>query len=97
MALTGWLDAFRTLYLTPSRTGIPLSLIYDDFQTPTYSEEVQANIDAGPCRRASALPITFQQKNAAPAAYYGQCVLMKPGQEITAGNFALEDFGLADR
>lgn len=38
MALTGWLDAFRTLYLKPSRSGNPLPLVYDDFKAPPYSK-----------------------------------------------------------
>lgn len=96
MALTGWLDAFRTLYLTPSRTGIPLSLIYEDFETPAYTEQAQANIDAGKCRHEIARPLTFEEKNAAPSAHYGFCVLMKPGQHITAGNFEPGDFGTAE-
>lgn len=94
MALTGWLDAFRTLYLTPSRTGIPLPLIYDGGEVPAYSTRAKANIDAGACRRSLAMPVTFEEKNSAPSAYYGMCVLMKPGQRMTAGNFTIADFGL---
>ena len=96
MALTGWLDAFRTLYLTPSRTGIPLTLIYDDFETPAYASDAKENIDAGECRREIAEPATFTEKNAAPSAFYGKCLLMKPGRPLTAGNFDLGDFGLSD-
>ena len=96
MALTGWLDAFRTLYLTPSRSGNPLPLAYDDFVAPTYSAEARANLDAGPCRDAIATAVTFEEKNSAPAAYYGRCLLMKPGQKLTAGNFALGELGLRD-
>ena len=96
MALTGWLDAFRTLYLTPSRSGNPLPLIYDDFIAPTYSADARANIDAGKCRRAIATAVTFKEKNSAPAAYYGRCLLTKPGQTLTAGNFALGEFGLPE-
>ncbi|WP_187336700.1 alpha/beta hydrolase [Novosphingopyxis iocasae] len=94
MALTGWLDAFRTLYLTPSRSGNPLPLVYEDFEAPTYSAEARANIDAGTCRHAIATAVTFEEKNSAPAAYYGRCLLMKPGQKLTAGNFALGELGL---
>ena len=95
MALTGWLDAFRTLYLTPSRSGNPLPLIYNDLQAPEYSAEARANIDAGACRPAIATAVTFEEKNSAPAAYYGRCLLMKPGPQMTAGNFGLDEFGVA--
>ncbi len=93
MALISWLDAMRTLYLTPSRTGSPLSLIYKDFKKPEYTDEVRANLDAGACTRANALPVTFEEKNRRAAELYGMCVLMKPGYEITAGNFKAADFG----
>jgi len=96
MALTGWLDAFRTLYLIPSRSGSPLPLVYDNFEAPTYSTEARANLDAGTCRHAIATAVTFEEKNSAPAAYYGRCLLMKPGQNLTAGNFALGELGLKD-
>lgn len=93
MALTGWLDAFRTLYLLPSRSGIPLPLIYDDYEAPPYSAQARANLDAGTCRHEIATPVTFPEKNSAPMAYYGRCLLMKPGEEITAGNIGLGNFG----
>lgn len=96
MALISWLDAMRTLYLTPSRTGIPLSLIYPGFQRPEYSPEVRANLDSGACTRANALPLTFAEKNRRVDELFGMCVLMKPGAEITAGNFEPGDFGRAD-
>jgi hypothetical protein len=97
MALTGWLDAFRTLYLTPSRSGSPLPLVYDNFKAPTYSAEARANLDAGSCRHAIAAPVAFEEKNSAPSAYYGRCLLMKPGEKLTAGNFGSADFGNAER
>ena len=93
MALISWLDAMRTLYLTPARTGSPLSLIYDNFERPEYTPSVRANLDAGPCTRANALPITFDEKNRRVRELYGMCVLMKPGPGPTAGNFRPEDFG----
>ncbi|MCV0388064.1 MAG: hypothetical protein K5821_17105 [Nitrobacter sp.] len=96
MALTGWLDAFRTLYLTPSRSGNPLSLVYKDFEAPPYSAEARAIIDVGTCRHAIATAVTFEEKNSAPRTYYGRCLLMKPGQRLTAGNFALSELGLKD-
>ncbi|MGZ8335330.1 MAG: alpha/beta hydrolase [Allosphingosinicella sp.] len=93
MALISWLDAMRTLYLTPSRTGSPLSLIYEDFRRPEYTADVRANLDAGTCTRAIAVPVTFAEKNRRADELYGMCVLMKPGSEITAGNFEPGDFG----
>ena len=94
MALTGWLDAFRTLYLKPARTGTPLPLIYDGLQTPAYTPAAKANIDAGPCEKSIARPATWAQKNAAPDAYYGWCLLLKPGPALTATNFGPGDYGL---
>ena len=93
MALISWLDAMRLLYLTPSRTGSPLSLIYKDFNRPEYTKEVRANLDSGACTHAIARPVTFEEKNRRVNEFYGMCVLMKPGQQITAGNFELGDFG----
>ena len=93
MALTGWLDAMRTLYLTPSRTGNPLSLIYPEFRRPQYTPEARANLDSGACTRANAVPMTFVEKNRRTAELYGMCVLMRPGPAITAGNFGPADFG----
>ena len=96
MALTGWLDAFRTLYLRPGRVGVPLPLIYRDGKTPEYTAKARENIDAGACRHAIAEPATWAEKNAAPDAYYGMCLLLKPGPRPTAGNFGPEDFGLPE-
>jgi predicted alpha/beta superfamily hydrolase len=93
MALTSWLDAMRTLYLTPSRTGMPLGLLYEGFKAPEYTPQVRANLDAGACTRANALPVTFDEKNRRARELYGMCVLMKPGSPITAGNFGPGDFG----
>ena len=93
MALTGWLDAMRTLYLAPSRTGSPLRLVYDNFERPPYTPRVRANLDAGSCTRAIAEPVTFAEKNRRTAELYGMCVLMRPGAEITAGNMEAADFG----
>lgn len=93
MALISWLDAMRTLYLTPSRTGSPLSLIYPGFARPEYTAEVKANLATRACTRANAVPLTFAEKNRRVADLYGMCVLMKPGVEISAGNFAPQDFG----
>lgn len=93
MALTGWLDAMRLLYLIPARSGLPLGLLYDGYETPRYSKDVQANIAQGKCRHAIAHPIDFARKNAGRHAFYGMCLLMKPGVRMTAGNFALTDFG----
>lgn len=93
MALTSWLDAMRTLYLAPSRSGTPLSLLYPDFARPEYTPEVRANLDRGACTRDNALPVTFAEKNRRWQELYGMCLLMKPGSEITAGNFQLGDFG----
>jgi hypothetical protein len=93
MALISWLDAMRTFYLTPSRTGSPLSLLYRDFKKPAYTSKARANLDAGPCKRANALPVTFEEKNRRVAELYGMCVLMKPGSKITAGNIGPADFG----
>jgi uncharacterized protein len=93
MALMGWLDAFRTLYLTPARTGTPIPFLYDRGIAPSYTSAAKANIDAGACRHEIARPATWAEKNAAPAAYYGWCLLMKPGVSLTAGNFGPNDFG----
>lgn len=93
MAMIGWLDAMRTLYLTPARTGSPLTLIYPDFERPGYTPEARANLDSGACTRANALPVTFEEKNRRAAELYGMCLLMKPGSQITAGNFGPGDFG----
>lgn len=93
MALISWLDAMRTLYLTPSRTGIPLPLIFDGGKTPAYSAVVRANLDKGPCIRSNAIPITFEEKNRRANELFGMCLLMKPGAEITFGNMTEADFG----
>ena len=93
MALISLLDAMRTLYLTPARTGSPLSLIYEGFEKPQYQPEVRANLDAGACTRATATPMTFEEKNRRALELYGMCVLMKPGSQITAGNMTPADFG----
>ena len=93
MALISWLDAFRTLYLLPGRTGNSLPLAYDDGQKPEVSAEARTNLDAGDCRHAIAKPVTYSKKNANPESYYAWCLLMKPGSEITAGNFEIGDFG----
>lgn len=94
MALTGWLDAFRTLYLKPGRVGTPLPLIYPDGKLPAYTPAAKANVDAGACRKAIARPATWDEKNAAPRTFYGWCLLLKPGQPLTEGNFAPGDYGL---
>ncbi|HEX8644744.1 MAG TPA: alpha/beta hydrolase-fold protein [Allosphingosinicella sp.] len=94
MALISWLDAMRTLYLTPSRTGSPLSLIYPGYRPPEYSAEVRANLATRACTRANAVPVTFAEKNRRVSELYGMCVLMRPGADITAGNFGPADFGL---
>ena len=93
MALTGWLDAMRTLYLLPARSGSPLSLIYEGGKKPDYTPEAQANLKAGRCTHAIAKPVTFAEKNRNERALYGMCVLMKPGPEITAGNMKPQDYG----
>ena len=93
MALTGWLDAMRTLYLLPARSGSPLTLIYEGDKKPEYTRESRANLDAGQCTRAIAKPVTFAEKNRNERALYGMCVLMKPGHEITAGNMRDQDYG----
>ena len=96
MALISWLDAMRTLYLTPSRTGSPLSLIYPGFRRPEYTTEVRANLATPACTRANAVPLTFAEKNRRVAELFGMCVLMRPGVEITTGNFEPADFGRGD-
>ncbi|WP_181443401.1 alpha/beta hydrolase-fold protein [Porphyrobacter sp. YT40] len=93
MALMGWLDAFRTLYLTPARTGSPIPFLYDGGRALGYTAGARANLDAGTCRHAIARPATWAEKNAAPGAFYGWCLLMKPGAALTAGNFGPDDFG----
>lgn len=93
MALISWLDAMRTLYLTPSRTGIPLPLIFDGGKTPAYSPVARANLDKGPCSRSNAVPVTFEEKNRRANELFGMCLLMKPGAEITSGNMTEADFG----
>ena len=93
MATISWLDAMRTLYLTPSRSGSPLTLIYENYRKPPYLPAVRANLDAGPCTRAIAQPVTFEEKNRRERELYGMCVLMKPGPTPTAGNFGPGDYG----
>lgn len=93
MALISWLDAMRTLYLTPSRAGLPLTLLYEGFEMPEYNQAVKRNIAAGKCADQIAKPATFVEKSAAPSAFFGMCLLIKPGSEITAGNFTIADFG----
>jgi hypothetical protein len=93
MALISWLDAMRTLYLVPSRTGSPLSLIYEDFRKPEYSAAARENLDAGKCTHAIAHGVTFEEKNQGASELYGMCMLMKRGSTITAGNFEPRDFG----
>ncbi|MDQ3524274.1 MAG: alpha/beta hydrolase-fold protein, partial [Chloroflexota bacterium] len=48
MALISWLDAMRTLYLTPARTGSQLTLIYDGFEKPGYTPEVRKTSTRAP-------------------------------------------------
>lgn len=96
MALISWLDAMRTLYLTPSRTGQLGTIIYPDYKMPAYTPQARANLDAGKCRREIAQPTTFAEKNAATGDYFGMCVLMKPGAKMTAGNFETGDFGRSE-
>jgi len=93
MALISWLDAMRTLYLTPSRSGSPLTLLYEGFEKPQYSPEVRVNLNAGKCTHAIARPVTFDEKNRRERELYGMCLLMKPGPKITAGNMSPADFG----
>ena len=93
MALISWLDAMRTMFLTPSRSGTPLPLIYDAGKVPAYTPAVRANLDAGPCNRSIAQPLTFEEKNRRAAELFGMCLLMKPGAEITSGNMTTADFG----
>lgn len=93
MALTGWLDAMRTLYLTPSRSGIPLPLIFDGGKIPAYTPTVRANLDKGKCTRAIAMPVTFEEKNRRARELFGMCLLMKPGADLTAGNMTEADLG----
>lgn len=95
MTLISWLDAMRTLYLTPARTGSPLTLLYDGFEKREYSAAASANLEAGKCTRAIATPVTFDEKNSRERELYGMCVLMKPGSKITAGNMGPSDFGRA--
>lgn len=97
MALMGWLDAFRTLYLTPARTGNPVPFLYEGGRAPEYTAAARANLDAGACRHEIARPATWAEKNASPGAYYGWCLLMKPGVPLTAGNFGPSDFGRAEQ
>ena len=96
MATISLLDAMRTLYLTPARSGSPLTLIYEDFKKPGYTARARANLDAGPCTRKIAEPVTFEEKNRRERELYGMCVLMKPGSRITAGNMKPADFGRAE-
>jgi predicted alpha/beta superfamily hydrolase len=93
MALISWLDAMRTLYLTPARSGSPLTLLYEGFEKRQYTAEVRANLDAGKCVHAIAQPVTFEEKNQRERELYGMCLLMKPGSKITAGNMGPKDFG----
>ena len=93
MALISWLDAMRTLYLTPARSGSPLTLLYEGFEKRQYTAEVRGNLDAGKCVHAIAKPVTFEEKNQRERELYGMCLLMKPGSKITAGNMGPKDFG----
>ena len=93
MALISWLDAMRTLYLTPARSGSPLTLIYEGFEKRQYTPEVRANLDAGNCTHTIAKPVSFEEKNLRERQLYGMCLLMKPGPKITAGNMSPADFG----
>jgi hypothetical protein len=62
MALMGWLEAMRTLYLTPARSGSPLTLLNEGFEKRGYSAEARANLDAGKCTRAIAKAVTFDDR-----------------------------------
>jgi hypothetical protein len=93
MALISWLDALRTLFLTPARSGSPLTLLYEGFEKRQYTPEAQANLDAGKCTHKIARPVTFAEKNLRERELYGMCLLMKPGPKITAGNMSPADFG----
>ena len=93
MTLISWLDAMRTLFLTPARSGSPLTLLYEGFEKPRYSQGARVNLDAGDCTHAIARPVTFEEKNRRERELYGMCLLMKPGPKITAGNMSPRDFG----
>lgn len=94
MALISWLDAMRIMFLTPSRSGTPLPLIYEGGKVPAYTPAVRNNLDAGSCRRAIAQPLTFEEKNKRAKELFGMCLLMKPGPKITSGNMTTADFGV---
>jgi predicted alpha/beta superfamily hydrolase len=76
------LDALRTFFLTPYRTGSPTNAfyIYPSGVAPPLSARAQGNVKLE-CNKASAVETTFAEVNADPAAWRGMCVLMKPGTQ----------------
>lgn len=91
MYLISALDALRTFFLLPARTGTVNPFEFDGHKLPAYSPEAKANLAKGKCRKEIAVRVTFEEKNADPARYWGQCLLMKPGPAATAGNLQVGD------
>ena len=91
MYLISALDALRTFFLIPARIGSVNPFEFPGHRLPDYSPEARANIAKGKCSREIAVRIGFEEKNADPGRYWGQCLLMKPGPRPSAGNLQPSD------
>ena len=83
------LDALRTFFLTPHRTGTSSAAFYvfPDGVAPPLSDRAKENVELE-CTRENAVLTTFEEVNADPVAWRGMCVLMKPGpqpEEVIGG------------
>ena len=79
------LDAFRALYLEPTRTGGSNPATFKDGNIPPLTKAVKENLKHA-CDREHATTISFSEKNKDPDTWRGMCVLMKPGDTATKGN-----------
>jgi len=79
------LDAFRTLYLTPARTGGSNPATFKDGKVPPLTAAATKNLEHD-CDREHATAVNFKEKNKDPDTWRGMCVIMKPGATATKGN-----------
>ena len=82
------LDAMRTFYSTPYRTGASSKSFYlfPEGEAPPLSERAQKSLEKE-CNKENATRTTFEETNTSPAEWNGVCVLMKPGAKVDMGNY----------
>ncbi len=81
------LDALRTFYTNPERTGTsPRSFyLFPDGEAPQISERAKKNLELE-CNKENAITTTFAETNTNWAEWNGMCVQMKTGPARTKGN-----------